>query len=258
MAGSLVVPYVRARGEALGVTFSNVGLVQRPERFALLGVSLLLSPIVDLLVPVPPAAVPHRLLAIGLVVLAVMTTLTSLQRLWHAERALRHPGLARRSFFGRGSAARNAFAGFLATSVDLGVVFSLVQWARLHPAIATFVGCAVGAVTNFLANRFWAFESRRPTMRMAIRYGFVSLSSAGLNAASLRSSSFCPTRRTSWSGWSCAASSSSSGTTRCTEIMSSPWKRAKMAILPKSRQNVTRWRRERETSRERTCGTTLR
>jgi CDP-diacylglycerol--glycerol-3-phosphate 3-phosphatidyltransferase len=73
VAGSLLVSYVRARAESLGVALTS-GWFTRPERVALLGVALITG------VLVRPA----------LWVLAVLTVLTAVQRLYLAARALRH------------------------------------------------------------------------------------------------------------------------------------------------------------------------
>ena len=43
LAGSFLVPYVRARGEGLGLHL-KVGLMQRPERVVVLGVAVVFSP----------------------------------------------------------------------------------------------------------------------------------------------------------------------------------------------------------------------
>ncbi len=185
MSGSFLVPYVRARGEALGVTFHNVGVVQRPERFVILGSALLISPIVEQVVPRDLASVPHRLVALGLIALAISTGVSVVQRMLHASRALNASGPESKGFAGRGSLVRNAIASAAATAVDFAAVVAMVELASLQPATATLFGCALGAVVNFVVNRFWAFETTRPMLPMAARYAFVSASSAGLNAGLL-------------------------------------------------------------------------
>ncbi len=75
-AGSLMISYVKARAEADGVP-CKVGLLQRPERLALLGIGMLFhSPGIDT----------------AIVILAVATHLTALQRLIHVQRQLRRSG----------------------------------------------------------------------------------------------------------------------------------------------------------------------
>lgn len=70
VVGSLMVSYVRARGEALGLTLTD-GLFTRPERVLLICAALILG-----------------FMRIGLWVLAVLTVLTAFQRLVLAVRAL--------------------------------------------------------------------------------------------------------------------------------------------------------------------------
>jgi phosphatidylglycerophosphate synthase len=80
--GSIMVSYSRARGEALGVSDLNIGLMQRPERLFYLGMSMIWSPIVENAFGhgVMP---PHALVVVGLVVLAVSTNITAIRRISH-------------------------------------------------------------------------------------------------------------------------------------------------------------------------------
>ncbi len=73
LVGSLLVSYARARAEGLGVD-CEVGLLQRPERVILMGAGLLL---------------PDLLLAPVIVILAVVTNLTVLQRALHVRRVMK-------------------------------------------------------------------------------------------------------------------------------------------------------------------------
>ena len=83
---------------------------------------------------------------------------------------------------GRGSLARNAVAGAVATLADFALVSALVTWGRVSPPVATLWGCGLGGVVNFGVNRRWAFESSVPMRRSVVRYALVSASSALLNA----------------------------------------------------------------------------
>ncbi|HLZ27884.1 MAG TPA: CDP-alcohol phosphatidyltransferase family protein [Chloroflexota bacterium] len=74
VVGSLMVSYARARAEGVGLQAADVGWFQRPERIILLGIGLLLA------AWVPPA------LLVSLALLAVLTTLTVLQRVLHVAR----------------------------------------------------------------------------------------------------------------------------------------------------------------------------
>ena len=70
LVGSLMVSYLRARGEGLGVD-CRVGIMTRPERVVALAVGLLLGQI-----------------TIALAVIAVLTVFTTLHRFWHIHREL--------------------------------------------------------------------------------------------------------------------------------------------------------------------------
>jgi CDP-diacylglycerol--glycerol-3-phosphate 3-phosphatidyltransferase len=78
--GSLMVSYTRARAEALGVE-CKVGLATRPVRVVILSIGLLFA---------NGAGLGHfELLAPAVYVLAVLTGLTTLQRILHVRRQLK-------------------------------------------------------------------------------------------------------------------------------------------------------------------------
>jgi CDP-diacylglycerol--glycerol-3-phosphate 3-phosphatidyltransferase len=77
ITGSLMVSYARARAEGIGLQAADVGWFQRPERIVLLGLGLLAAPFV-----------PAVLLGV-LAALALLTTVTVLQRVAHVARATR-------------------------------------------------------------------------------------------------------------------------------------------------------------------------
>src|SRR5579884_2427661 len=74
--GSLLIGYARARGERLGIE-CKVGIAPRPERIILLGLGLLFS---------------QGTLLGALVILAILTHVTALQRLYHVWRQSVPPG----------------------------------------------------------------------------------------------------------------------------------------------------------------------
>ena len=80
LVGSLMVSYARARAEGVGLQAADVGWFQRPERIITLGVGLLVASVF-------PIA-----LEIVLGLLAVLTTLTVLQRVLHVARSTSTPG----------------------------------------------------------------------------------------------------------------------------------------------------------------------
>jgi phosphatidylglycerophosphate synthase/putative flippase GtrA len=182
LLGTMLVPYVRARGEALGVEFPNIGLAQRPERVAILGLSVALSPIVEAIaVPDDPRPL-HRLAVVGIVLVAATSHLTALQRLFHARRWLATEPPQSRKYVGPGSVLRNMVAAGLATGCDFAVVVALVSLAGLSPPVGTFLGCIVGATVNFVTNRVWTYQSQAPPVGQGGRYLIVSASSAFLNS----------------------------------------------------------------------------
>ncbi len=72
MVGSMLISYTRARAEGLGVD-CEVGILQRPERLLVLGISLL---------------GPAWLLSAGMWLLSVVTQVTAVQRILHVHREL--------------------------------------------------------------------------------------------------------------------------------------------------------------------------
>jgi CDP-diacylglycerol---glycerol-3-phosphate 3-phosphatidyltransferase len=88
--GSVMVSYTRARGEALGVSDLNIGLMQRPERLFYLGMTMIWSPFVE--GTFGHGALPeHALVVGGLVLLAVSTNLTAVRRIQHTMARLARP-----------------------------------------------------------------------------------------------------------------------------------------------------------------------
>ena len=78
LVGSLMVSYARARAEGVGLQAADVGWFQRPERIIVLGFGLILGQFL-----------PASLLAC-LAILAVLTTVTVLQRVVHVARSSRY------------------------------------------------------------------------------------------------------------------------------------------------------------------------
>ena len=74
LVGSLMVSYARARAEGVGLQAADVGWFQRPERIIVLGVGLIAAPFAP------------TVLLLALAVLAVLTTVTVLQRVVHVAR----------------------------------------------------------------------------------------------------------------------------------------------------------------------------
>ncbi|MCK6549438.1 GtrA family protein [Myxococcota bacterium] len=194
LVGSFAVPYVRARGEGLGVVVKDVGAMQRPERLVITGVTIAFSPIVEaLLVPEDPHPI-HRLAVLGICVLAATTHFTAFRRMTYVMRALEPPRPAPRasSLVGESSVFRSLTAAVAATGIDFLTVMLLVQSAHLDPRLGTAIGCIVGGLVNFGINRVWTFASNAPAASQAWRYALVSTSSALLNSGGVAVLLFLP------------------------------------------------------------------
>ena len=76
LTASFLVSYTRARAEGLGIDSNRGGLMSRPERLFLIGTGLFFAPI-------------DHVLEVVIYVLAVLTTLTVAQRVFHVWRELR-------------------------------------------------------------------------------------------------------------------------------------------------------------------------
>jgi len=87
LSGSMLVPYIRARGEGLGLEVKT-GLMQRPERVVLLGLATLLAPPLDRLFGWESREPRFVIVAACVVFLAVSTHLTALTRLRFVVKAL--------------------------------------------------------------------------------------------------------------------------------------------------------------------------
>jgi phosphatidylglycerophosphate synthase/putative flippase GtrA len=176
LTGSLLVPYVRARGESLGVSLKEVGFMQRPERVLLLGAGTALSPIIEVIVAPDDPHPAHRLAIATLVVVAVTSHATALQRLYQLVHALN--GTQGTGF---GQPLRVAGMQLVATAADFAVASSLVYGLHGNHSLATVAGCFVGAVVSFFATRVWAFDNHAAWLPQAARYAFVSAGTAALN-----------------------------------------------------------------------------
>jgi len=183
--GTFLVPYIRARGEGLGVKVT-IGLMQRPERMLYLGVAIALSPILEALHDPRVEHPPHILAALAITVIGVTTLVTALQRGVFLLRALSAGRTRLLRFEGEGATRvlpllRFTLYSTLATAVDFAVVSALVGRAAWPPWIATIAGCVLGGLVNVTVNRFLAFGGRALAPQRSVRYGFISASSALLN-----------------------------------------------------------------------------
>jgi archaetidylinositol phosphate synthase len=82
LAGSLLVSYSRARAEAAGIQMESVGLAERAERMIILAAASAAAIFL-------PSVLSIGTLNIGIIVLAVLSNLTVLQRGLHVYRVLK-------------------------------------------------------------------------------------------------------------------------------------------------------------------------
>jgi putative flippase GtrA len=59
----------------------------------------------------------------------------------------------------RTSLSRSALTSIFTTALDFGVLTGLVELFGVDYVLATFLGTVVGATSNFLINRVWAFRA---------------------------------------------------------------------------------------------------
>lgn len=90
LMGSLIVSYVRARGEGLGVS-CKMGFMQRPERVVTITLGLLISGIVGEIggpSPTNDMNAPMVILTVAVGIVAVFSNMTAIARLLWCKRAL--------------------------------------------------------------------------------------------------------------------------------------------------------------------------
>jgi phosphatidylglycerophosphate synthase/putative flippase GtrA len=181
MMGSSIIPYIRAKGESVGVPV-KIGLMQRAERIVYLAASVTLSPILEVILDPMNPKPSHRLAIVGIVLLAVSTQVTALQRLVYLLNQLRGGENDRWFERHKGVLFKNTVSAFTATGADFLTMNFLVVSVLVAPAWATLVGCLLGGIINFYMNRLWTFAIKERVLLQVGRYSFVSLTSALLNA----------------------------------------------------------------------------
>lgn len=90
LVGGVITSYTRARAEGLGAT-CHVGLLQRPERYVILGLGSIFGSLIEHIWGHPAGYQPYVLLVIVVSILAVLSNLTAIQRVVHVMRQLEGP-----------------------------------------------------------------------------------------------------------------------------------------------------------------------
>ena len=88
LVGGLMVSYTRARAEGLGVA-CLVGLLQRPERYVILGLGSIFGSLVQHMTGWTLWGQSYALVVLTVLVLAVLSNVTALQRVSYVMRELR-------------------------------------------------------------------------------------------------------------------------------------------------------------------------
>lgn len=87
LIGSLMVSYVRARAEGVGLE-CKIGFMQRPERVVVTSVALLATGITGLTVTPTADFDPNYILMAAMLIIAVFANLTAIARIMHCRRQL--------------------------------------------------------------------------------------------------------------------------------------------------------------------------
>ncbi len=86
----------------------------------------------------------------------------------------------------RSTFSKSQLTAILATVIDFSTLTVSVEWLGLHYVTGTIAGGMAGALTNFFANRRWAFRQgsqayRAKLQRQFLRYLWVAAVSLALN-----------------------------------------------------------------------------
>jgi hypothetical protein len=176
LTGSLLVPYVRARGEAIGAKLSDVGFMQRPERVLILGATVSLSPILEALIAPDDPRPIHRIAVVGIVLIALGTHITAASRTKYLLRVLAPD--SRPSSSGPRALWRPLLAAVVGVACEIGVLW-LVLSATSAPA-ATMVARLAGAVITLAVLGAWPHTPAPEGSRGPKSWLFVAGSSAAL------------------------------------------------------------------------------
>ncbi|MGC4116209.1 MAG: CDP-alcohol phosphatidyltransferase family protein [Myxococcales bacterium] len=175
LVGGLLVPYIRAKGESLGVSVRE-GQLQRAERVVVLGLSAALSPVFEALHD-PLARHPmHWLAAGGLVFVALGSNATAVTRLLGLLRALPgpEPRPSERPVRGRGTTWLDAVRGAaiaLSLTAEFLAFAALAIRGALHPGLAAALAAAVVSTLGFAISQILAATQHTSTASRPVGAG---------------------------------------------------------------------------------------
>jgi putative flippase GtrA len=75
-----------------------------------------------------------------------------------------------------------AAVGVFATALQYGILIFAVEWLRAGAVLASCIGFALSAVSNYWLNYHLTFRSRRPHLAAASRFALVAIGGLTLNA----------------------------------------------------------------------------
>jgi putative flippase GtrA len=77
---------------------------------------------------------------------------------------------------------RSNLVSLFTTALDLATLAILARGLGVNYVLATWLGTVVGSLTNFMVNKYWAFDAgASPAGRQLLRFVLVQLGSSGLN-----------------------------------------------------------------------------
>ena len=71
------------------------------------------------------------------------------------------------------------------TLLFLSLVYVLVEYAHLHPTLASTLGCVVAICYNYTLHYLWTFASDAPHGRVLVRYLFMNAGGVEVNAIAM-------------------------------------------------------------------------
>jgi len=79
---------------------------------------------------------------------------------------------------------RSVVTSIFTTALDFALLTTLVEVAHVNYVLATFLGTVLGASSNFLINRTWAFQATEGHAgHQALRYLLVQVGSSALHTS---------------------------------------------------------------------------
>lgn len=76
---------------------------------------------------------------------------------------------------------RFAVVGMINTSVGLAIIFALMFFMKIGPAVANALGYVIGLLISFALNRMWTFQSSRSLAEVLPKYVALAVACYFLN-----------------------------------------------------------------------------